>query len=515
MKRILSVNLGYAVLTLVCVLALIPSCSSKRLALNTSTTQHVTQKREFRGVWMPTIYRNEYANLSRQEARELLSRRIALLHRTGCNALIFQIRAEGDAWYRSSYEPWSRYLSGKQGLAPEDGWDPLAFALEEAHKYGMELHAWINPYRGVANTNQPLAESHPARRHPEWFVRYGKQLIMDPGIPEGRVYICNIVRDIVQRYDVDAIHLDDYFYPYPVAGQPFDDEKSFSRYGLSAGYRPEEKPVWRRNNINLLINDLSRTLRQIKPWVRLGISPFGIYRNKKTDPKGSETSGLQAYDDLYADVLHWANEGWIDYVAPQIYWNIGTKAADYEVLVRWWRRSLKNKRVHLYVGQDVKRTMDSEQLSTKLKLSQMYTSGNVLWPAEELLQNYRSISETLRTVYMSGYALIPEYRSALGKTKAPDPIKELWEDRNEDGHMLVWEDLHKPSDAETPFFYIVYAFPPKSKVSVKNHAAIVSISNTPYYKLPSLNGETPYTFLVTSINRFWQESKPYRIEVRI
>lgn len=479
------------------------------------TGSYKAQKREFRGAWMPTIYRNEYAGLSRKEARELLASRIALLHRTGCNALIFQVRAESDAWYRSSYEPWSKYLSGKQGKAPEGNWDPLSFVLTEAHKYGMEVHAWINPYRGAANANQSLDPKHPAKRHPSWFVRYGNQLVLDPGLPDARAYICSIVKDIILRYDVDAIHLDDYFYPYPVAGEEFPDEDSFSKYGLAVGYRPENKDSWRRNNVNLLIHDISRTLRETKPWVRLGVSPFGIYRNKKTHAIGSNTSGLQAYDDLYADVLHWANEGWIDYVVPQIYWNIGTKVADYEVLANWWRQHIKNKRVHLYIGQDVKRTMDGEQLEEKLKISQAQAEGNVLWPADELFKNYKGISEALRKRYMPTKALLPEYRGVLGKTSAPEAISLLWEDFNEDGHMIVWEDLHNPADPESPFFYVVYAFPKGEKVSVKNHKAIVSISTTPQYKLPSLDGETQYTLLVTAVNRFWQESEPRKIQVRI
>lgn len=495
-------------------LTMIQSCSTAHRGYE-SSSNYKTQKREFRGAWMPTIYRNEYAELSRREARDLLASRIAILHRTGCNALIFQVRAESDAWYRSSYEPWSKYLSGKQGEAPEGSWDPLAFVLEEAHKYGMEVHAWINPYRGASDATQPLDVKHPAHRYPSWFVRYGNQLILDPGQPEGRAYICNIIKDIVLRYDVDAIHLDDYFYPYPVAGQEFPDEESFSKYGLSVGYRPENKDSWRRNNVNLLIHDISRTLRQTKPWVRLGVSPFGIYRNKQTHFIGSQTAGLQAYDDLYADVLHWANEGWIDYVVPQIYWNIGTKVADYEVLVHWWRQHLKNKHVHLYIGQDIKRTMDVDQLEEKLLLSQTNSEGNVLWPADELFRNYQGISEKLRQRYMYTKALLPEYRGALGKTKAPQPISMLWEDFNEDGHMIVWEDMHRPSDPETPFFYVVYAFPKGEKVSVNNHKSIVSISTTPQYKLPSLDGQTQYTILVTAVNRFWQESEPRKIKIRL
>lgn len=353
-------------------------------------------KREFRGAWLPTIYRSEYTGLSREEGRRILGNRIALLHRLGNNVVLFQVRAEGDAWYRSSYEPWSRFFTGQQGQAPAEEWDPLAFAIEECHRLGMELHAWINPYRGASNATATLAPNHPARRHPNWFVTYNKQLILDPGIPEGRRYLSKVVEDIVMRYNIDALHLDDYFYPYPVNGLEFPDEETFERYGLSAGYRPEDKDNWRRNNVNTLIYELRQTLLRTKPWVRLGISPFGIYRNQSSDKRGSATSGLQCYDDLYADVLHWAEEGWIDYVAPQVYWNIEHPVADYETLVEWWGKAIKNKRVQLYIGQDVVRTMDGGQLSAKMMLSRASSDGHIFWSGDELVRNYKEIGEELR-----------------------------------------------------------------------------------------------------------------------
>lgn len=481
-----------------------------------TASSYQASKREFRGTWLPTIFRSEYAGLSREQARDLLSKRVTLLQRLGCNAVIFQVRAESDAWYRSSYEPWSRYLTGEQGREPEQSWDPLAFMIEECHTRGMELHAWVNPYRGASNADSKLAANHPAVKNPSWFVRYGKQLVLDPGLPQSRRYVVSVVEDIVRRYDVDAIHMDDYFYPYPVAGLTFDDEETFSRFGLTAGYRPETKDMWRRNNVDLLIYDLGETIRRIKPWVRLGISPFGIYRNQKSDPKGSRTSGLQCYDDLYADVLHWANQGWVDYIAPQVYWNIGHAVADYETLVEWWGKNIRNKRVQLYIGQDIKRTMDVHgQLDLKLLLSKAHANGNIYWPADELIRNYKGIGDELTTTYQPYRALQPEWQGALGKSKAPNMPSLVWEDLNEDGHMLMWEDAHVAADPESPFFYAVYAFPSGQKVSVKNHKALVSISTNPYYVLPAIDGRTEYTFLITAINRFWQESKPRKFKVRI
>ena len=495
-------------------LGVLASCTVYTSQHRPSANPHTPIKREFRAAWLPTIYRGEYAKLSRDEARQLLSNRLALLQRMGCNAVFFQVRAEGDAFYQSSLEPWSRYLTGTQGVAPAEPWDPLGFMINECHSRGMELHAWVNPYRGASNTDVPLASNHPARRFPHLYIKYGKQLVMDPGNPQSITYIASVIKDIVQRYDVDGIHFDDYFYPYPKDGVELNDDESFSRYGLSTGYEPDQKDRWRRTNVNQLIYTIRQTLLETKPWVRFGISPFGIYRNQGSWSRGSKTNGLQAYDDLSADVLHWAKEGWIDYVIPQIYWNQGFKVADYAEVTTWWGKHLpKKKPTQLYIGQHVVRTMDARQLETKLGLSRRYASGNSWWSAEDLVKNYGGVGDSLIHVYQNYRALLPEYRGALGKTKTPKAIPLLLEDRNEDGHMILWDDLHEPTDPESPFFYAVYAFPEGSKVKISDVKYLVSLSTNPYYVLPAMPRRSKYTFVVTGINRFWQESKPTRIKI--
>lgn len=491
------------------------SCGTSRTASFTDNKSYQPRKREMRGAWLPTIFRSEYTGLTRAEGRKVLANRIALLHRMGCNTVLFQVRAEADAWYRSSYEPWSRFFTGEQGREPIEDWDPLAFVIEECHKRGMELHAWVNPYRGASNAKAKLADNHPARKYPELFVRYNNQLVLDPGLPDSRKYVIKVLQDLVQRYDFDALHLDDYFYPYPVGGQEFPDEETFVTYALPAGYRPEDKAMWRRSNVNILIHDIRQMLIRTKPFMRFGISPFGIYRNATSDPKGSQTSGLQNYDDLYADVLHWANEGWVDYIAPQIYWNIGHKVADYDTLVNWWRAALRNKKVQLYIGQDVKRTQDATQLELKMLLSRAQSEGNIFWPGDELVRNYKDIAEELRETYQRYPALLPEWHAPLGKTVAPKKLEVVWEDRNEDGHLLMWNDERVVSDPESAYFYVVYAFPAEEKANVKKHQFIVSISNAPQYKLPRVDGRSKYTILVTAVNRFWQESKPYKIDLKL
>ncbi|WP_329904328.1 glycoside hydrolase family 10 protein [Porphyromonas pogonae] len=489
------------------------SCGTRKSALK-EQVEYLPAKREFRGAWVPTIHRNEYSRLTADQARNLLLARISDLRRAGCNAVIFQIRPEADAWYDSPYEPWSRFLTGVQGQAPNPAWDPLAFVIEECHKRGMEVHAWINPYRASANLSNKLSLKHPYHVHPEWFVTYNNQLFFDPGIPACRGYICNIVKDVVSRYDVDAIHMDDYFYPYPVAGEPFPDQTSFATYGIPEGYTPANKADWRRKNVNMLIKEIKSTILETKPWVRFGISPFGIYRNKRNWAKGSNTNGLQNYDDLYADVMEWEKRGWIDYVLPQLYWNIGNKAADYQELSQWWSKSMTSKS-HLYFGQHIRRTMDGRQMAPKMLLARRFSQGNAWWPAEDIWSNYKGFADTLTRKYQKHPALLPEYSHMY--QGIPDAVPSLHAEWVPDGFVLMWEDVRDQSRADPtkPYYYAVYAFPKGVKVDIDDPRALVSISNTPYYKLPFRDGKFKFTYVVTTIDRFWNESKAKKITVKL
>ena len=251
-------------------------------------------KREFRAAWIQSV-NGQFRGMPTEKLKQNLIGQLNSLQKAGINAIIFQVRPEADALYASRLEPWSRFLTGVQGKAPEPYWDPMQFMIDECHKRGMEFHAWINPYRTKTTLKSELAPNHVYNVHPEWFVTYGDQLYFDPALPESRRHICMVVSDIVSRYDVDAIHMDDYFYPYPIKGKDFPDDASFARFG--GGF--SNKGDWRRSNVNVLIKKLHETIREIKPWVKFGVSPFGIYRNESSDPLGSKTKGLQNYDDLY------------------------------------------------------------------------------------------------------------------------------------------------------------------------------------------------------------------------
>ena len=274
-----------------------------------ATNTYVPQKREFRGAWIQCV-NGQFIGMSTQKMQQTLIYQLDELQKDGVNAIFFQVRAECDALYKSDLEPWSRFLTGQQGKAPSPYWDPLQWMIDECHKRGMELHAWLNPYRAKTKTTAVLDPNHVAMKRPGSVFPYDGLFILNPGQPENRKYIINVVNDIVSRYDVDGIHMDDYFYPYPVAGVPIPDDREF-RYN-SNGIR--DRGDWRRDNVNVFIKECGESIHRIKPWVKFGISPFGIYRNKRAGVEvGSATNGTQNYDDLYADVLLWVNNGWIDY----------------------------------------------------------------------------------------------------------------------------------------------------------------------------------------------------------
>ncbi|GAA2394368.1 family 10 glycosylhydrolase [Streptomyces glaucosporus] len=318
------------------------------------------QRPELRGMWVATVSNIDWparAGLSAAEQQAQLRAHLDTAVERRLNTVILQVRPTADALWPSPHEPWSQYLTGTQGRDP--GWDPLGFAVREAHDRGLELHAWFNPYR-VANHAAPerLAPDHPARRNPDWVVPYGGKLYYNPGLPEVRRFVQDAMFDAVERYDIDAMHWDDYFYPYPVAGEDFDDDEAYERYGGDF----EDRADWRRHNIDLLVRETAERLRRTRPQARLGVSPFAVWRNKGTDPEGSDTrAGVETYDDLYADTRKWVRERWIDHIVPQVYWNIGFTAADYAELVPWWADVVRGTGVELYIGEALYKVADPAQ----------------------------------------------------------------------------------------------------------------------------------------------------------
>lgn len=473
-------------------------------------------KREFRGAWIQTV-NGQFQGMSPQKMQETLISQLNILQEAGINAIIFQIRPEADALYASKYEPWSRFLTGVQGKAPNPYWDPLQFMIDECHKRNMELHAWINPYRAKTKGTASVAGNHPTKLYPDRFIEYDGQLYFDPGFPENRAYICRIVKDILERYDVDAIHMDDYFYPYPSPGKTIRDDVSFAQYGT--GYANRED--WRRNNVNQLIKEMHETIRATKPWVKFGISPFGIYRNQKNDPNGSQTNGLQNYDDLYADILLWVNNGWVDYNIPQVYWEIGHPAADYQELVKWWATHADNR--PLFIGQDVMRTVKKADLQNpnihqqarKMQLQRSYPAieGSCQWYAAAVVDNPGNYRTTLTRYYHRYPALQPLYpfidKKAPGKVRK---VKDIW---MSDGYVLFWTAPKAKTEMDKAIEYVVYRFKKGEKRDIEDASKIVCITRDTFYKLPYEDGETTYYYVITALDRLQNESKAIKKKIKL
>lgn len=497
--------INYSRLLLAILCCMLASCSAVR-ELPPSTIGE-NPKREFRGAWIQTAFQSEYKSMTPSQMKKDFIRKLDYLQACGINAVIFQVRPEADAFYRSDIEPWSRFYTGEQGKAPTGNFDLMAFLVDECHKRNMELHAWLNPYRASTAGNTTFADTHIYHQHPEWFVTYNKQILFDPGLPESRQFICKVVRDIVSRYDVDAIHMDDYFYPYPAAGQPFPDDKSFRKYGLRKGYTDAQRGDWRRENVNTLIRELKRTILLTKPWVRFGISPFGIYRNKKSTPdgSGSQTNGLQNYDDLYADITYWVQQGWIDYNIPQIYWEIGHPAADYATLIQWWDKNANGG--HLYIGQDVARTMKAGHLTRKMRYERSlpHTHGNCFWPANEILWNNQGVADSLQQNYHRYPALIPAYTHL--HNRPPKEVSKLKAEWTAEGYLLYWQAEQSPTNPESASYFVIYKFDSKEPVDLNNPAKIEAITRNTYYRLPYEKGKRKYKYVVTSVDRFHNESE--------
>ena len=365
----------------------------------------------FRGAWIATVANIDWPSEaaigdSATQQHEMIFL-LDSLHSLGLNAIIFQVRPTADALYRSSFEPSSHWLTGTQGSSLT--WDPLEWTIEEAHKRQMEVHVWLNPYRvNLAKTDTTvICEDHIWKRHREWFWEYNKQWYFDPGLDVTREWICTIVQDIISRYDIQAIHMDDYFYPYPVGKKQLPDAETFARY--PRGFTDIRE--WRRNNVNMAIQEISATIRECKDSVEFGISPFGVWRNANVDSTGSATTaGITNYDDLYADIRLWIKNGWIDYVLPQLYWEISKKAADYEVLAHWWANEVRGTKCKLYIGMAPYRLEGAKkdtpwgqgnEIGRQMTLNRTIPeiTGECFYSTRPLLRNPRGVCDTIRAIY--------------------------------------------------------------------------------------------------------------------
>ena len=378
MKKILK-KLTAVMLSTFMILSAIPYVNSTQAA-----------EKEMRAAWVSTVYNLDWpktknnATKQKQELTQMMDK----LKGCGINTIVLQVRPESDTLYKSSINPWSKYLTGTQGKDP--GYDPLAFAIQEAHKRGMELHAWMNPYRVTSSgTNlNSLVSSHPARKNPSWVIKYNNKMYYDPGNPAVVDYLVKTVKEVVDKYDVDGIHFDDYFYP----SSSFPDDASYKAYG-----KGQDRNNWRRENVNTLLKKVKAVVNT-RSGCEFGVSPFGIWRNKSADcPDGSETSGSQSYYNMLADSRTWIRKGYVDYIVPQIYWPIGLKVADYSKLVKWWANEVKGYDVDLYIGQGIYKQGQSsysgqniaKEIKSQINVNKQYSTvkGSMYFSARDIVNN--------------------------------------------------------------------------------------------------------------------------------
>jgi uncharacterized lipoprotein YddW (UPF0748 family) len=371
-------------------------------------------KSEFRGVWIASVDNIDWPlkGMTNPDSQRVEFIRQLDMHKSnGMNAVIVQVRPAADAFYPSQLEPWSQWLTGVQGQPPSPYYDPLEFMIKETHKRGMEFHAWCNPYRADFKIGaSSIAPNHVTKIHPEWFLDYGDKKYFDPASKEVQKFVVQVVTDIIHRYDVDAIHMDDYFYPYRITGKEFPDDDSYKRSKSKLN-----KDDWRRSNVDSIMKMLSIAIKKEKPWVQFGISPFSVWRNKDKDPRGSDSkAGQTNYDDLYADILLWLKEKWVDYVAPQLYLEIGHDKIDYAKMLEWWSKNSYGR--NLYIGLGIYRSgsnaawRNPNELPNQIKLLRQYPNvqGSIYFSSKSFNSNPNGWSDSLRNNYYKLQAATPQ-----------------------------------------------------------------------------------------------------------
>ncbi|HUB61149.1 MAG TPA: family 10 glycosylhydrolase [Puia sp.] len=482
-------------------------------------------KYEFRAVWVASVENIDWPSkkgLPVDSQKAEFIRLLDMHQRNGLNAVVVQIRPAADAFFPSPYEPWSEWLTGIQGQPPSPYYDPLAFMIEETHKRGMEFHAWCNPYRAVHTIGRSsIAPDHITRQHPEWFVRFEKTLYFDPGNKEVQDYVTNVIRDIVRRYDIDALHFDDYFYPYDIVegggpGKDFPDDPSYARYGNGLS-----KADWRRANVDSVIARISKVIKEEKPHCKFGISPFAIWRNMSKDPEGSDThAGQTDYDNLYADILLWLKNGWIDYVVPQIYFEFSHPHAPYATLVDWWARHTYGRQCYIGLAPFLAGTRpawrDPTQLTRQIQTLREYPTiqGAVFFSSKSFETNPNGWCDSLQNNYYSYPALIPPM-PWIDSTKPHPPQLHIEYDQKEQsatafltkgdprdtlrGFAIYQSDSAAPPIATTPAFRFI-PYDPVAEFTILNNAAEA--------KGP------PHFYFATAISRTNVESDPVPILMR-
>ncbi len=478
--------------------------------ISISIGQTITTKREFRAVWIATVGNIDWPS----DRNATPGRKIAdlvdmfdKLKDAGMNAVFFQVRTECDAFYDSEIEPWSFWLTDQQGSAPKPYFDPLDFAVSEAHERAMEVHAWFNPYRAVKKVGEyNSAFNHIAQTKPEWILTFGDYKMLDPGNPEVQEFILKIVTDVIARYDVDGIHFDDYFYPYsPKVSN--EDSLTFAKYNRGISNIDD----WRRDNINSLMAKIYNVIKAVKPQVKFGISPFGIVENKY-----AETEGFNSYSILYCDPLTWIREKIIDYINPQLYWELDHPKAAYSKLLPWWASVVGDR--HLYVGHFAGRFLrrnysgSKSELGDQIRMNRNFANvhGSVFFSARTIVRNAGGFVDTLKNDLYKYPALPPTmpWKDSI----PPFPPKDLVMQFDTSGISLSWEKPEIASDGDRARAYVIYRFDSIDSINLDDPSKIVQIVNaskTRYRDNFSMKENKQVVYVVTSLDKLFNESKEY------
>ncbi|MGE9515767.1 MAG: glycoside hydrolase family 10 protein [Solitalea-like symbiont of Tyrophagus putrescentiae] len=489
---------------------------------NNLIAQEIYPKREFRGVWITTVNNIDWPSqpgLNSYRQQEEIINILDQLESIGVNNVILQVRPSADAFYAQSNEPWSYWLTGKLGKPPKPYYQPLKFIIDEAHKRGIDVHAWLNPFRAVQDRTKARRYNNPIiTEKPTWFVYYDKQILFNPGVPEVRQYINNIVANLVRNYDLDGIHFDDYFYPYPVPGKYFNDYRTFKQYN------PTQIPNiddWRRHNVNIFVESVNRTIKSIKPYIKFGISPFAIWQNSSQTPLGSETAGLSSYKTLEADSRLWIKNGWVDYVAPQVYFHIGHPKANFTCLVSWWGSNSFGR--HVYVGMAAykvgtdRKNWNQDQLTRQIEVSRLYNHtvhGQIYYNTSSFLKNPIGSTSKIKNNAYKYKALNPSMPWIHANT--PAPPTNLVAIRSKNQCKLTWQQ--KETSTYVPIKgYVIYRFNKSDNIEINSPKNIINIVyNQDFYVDRSVQRNKEYVYVITSIDRLHNESIPKeQVHVRI
>ena len=473
-------------------------------------------KNEFRAVWIATVANIDWPKTNIDAVEKQKADFIEILDtykKLNYNAVIVQIRSSGEAFYPTDFAPWSRFLTGKEGKAPSPYYDPLEWMITEAHARGFEFHAWLNPYRATMDLKtENLSPNHDFYKHPDWMIKYAGKYYYNPALPEVQTHLVTIVNEVVRNYDIDAIHFDDYFYPYKVPGEVFNDKAAYVKYG--DGLSLDD---FRRSNVNNLVKCVSLSIKNIKPWVQFGISPFGVWRNKSVDPKGSDTnSGQTNYDDLYADPLAWMQNSWIDYLVPQLYWSLDHPKVSYSKLLKWWSENSKN--TAIYIGNGTyKINADSDkkwnnpyEIPNQIDITRTYKNvqGNAFFSAKWFVNKNQNVVNLLMENQYK-YPALPNVVPNSKQIVMDSPMIDKVEKEAANSSFSIKYPLNSKVR-----YIMVYRANKDSKIDVNNPSQIIdkinlaTKSETILINIPMKNGEENSTCALTFVDFYGNESTP-------